>query len=109
MLLVVPATTASVDRQAYIGLISGVLAVGALLLFFTVLFLVRRGRQKVSLLHKHTALVGASASAPPCAGVCPGKPLGNAVSLKDLKEGPVVGANGYPLARYVALVYLRSV
>lgn len=56
-LLCVLATSPASNTQAYIGLVTGVLAMVVLLLGCTVLLMVRRGRKKVALLHKHTALV----------------------------------------------------
>ncbi|CAH1395254.1 unnamed protein product [Nezara viridula] len=53
---VTPATSPSGRTQAYIGLITGVLAVVVLLLGCTVILMIRRGRKKVALLHKHQAL-----------------------------------------------------
>ncbi|XP_063215521.1 discoidin domain-containing receptor 2-like [Bacillus rossius redtenbacheri] len=67
------ATSASSNHQAYIGLITGVLAVVVLLLACTVVLMVRRGRKKMALLHKHTALVSATA-----------KP-GVTINMKELK------------------------
>lgn len=53
---VTPATSPTSNTQAYIGLITGVLAMVVLLLACTVFLMIRRGRKKVALLHKHTAL-----------------------------------------------------
>jgi len=50
------------NTQAYIGLVAGALAVVVLLLGCTGIIVVRRGRQKVALLTKHTALVTAKPS-----------------------------------------------
>lgn len=59
--LVCPAATSPASNtQAYIGLVTGVLAMVVLLLGCTVLLMVRRGRKKVALLHKHTALVSST-------------------------------------------------
>lgn len=59
--LVYPAATSPASNtQAYIGLVTGVLAMVVLLLGCTVLLMVRRGRKKVALLHKHTALVSST-------------------------------------------------
>ncbi|XP_071444959.1 discoidin domain-containing receptor 2-like [Hetaerina americana] len=56
---ITPATSASSsNHQAYIGLITGVLAVVALLLVSTAVLMVRRSRKKGDALHKHTALKG---------------------------------------------------
>ncbi|XP_026463457.1 discoidin domain-containing receptor 2-like isoform X2 [Ctenocephalides felis] len=57
--------------QAYVGLITGALAVLALALACTVFLMIRRGRKKVALLHKHTALVssGGGSSAPGLVGL----------------------------------------
>lgn len=70
------------QTQAYIGLITGVLAVLVLLLGCTVLLMVRRGRKKVALLHKHTSLVSASS-----------KP-GVTINMKDLKMSTPIINNG---------------
>ncbi|XP_039287429.1 discoidin domain-containing receptor 2 [Nilaparvata lugens] len=70
---VTPATSPASNTQAYIGLATGVLAMVVLLLACTVLFMVRRGRKKVALLHKHTALVSNTA-----------KP-GVTINMKELK------------------------
>lgn len=71
---VTPATSTASSTQAYIGLITGVLAMIVLLLACTVFLMVRRGRKKVALLHKHTALVSSST-----------KP-GVTINMKDLKN-----------------------
>ncbi|XP_068082067.1 discoidin domain-containing receptor 2 [Anabrus simplex] len=70
---ITPATSATTNHQAYIGLITGVLAMVVLLLASTVVLMVRRGRKKVALLHKHTALVSSST-----------KP-GVTINMKELK------------------------
>ena len=70
---VTPATSPTSSTQAYIGLITGVLAMVVLLLACTVFLMIRRGRKKVALLHKHTALVSSST-----------KP-GVTINMKDLK------------------------
>lgn len=70
---VTPATSPTNSTQAYIGLITGVLAMIVLLLACTVFLMIRRGRKKVALLHKHTALVSSST-----------KP-GVTINMKDLK------------------------
>ncbi|XP_034232550.1 discoidin domain-containing receptor 2-like [Thrips palmi] len=82
----VPTSTATSEqgRATYIGVVSGVLSVLAVSLGCVVLLLVRRGRQKVSLLHKHAALM-CSAKAPA---------LGQAVSMKDLKSTVSILSNG---------------
>lgn len=72
---VTPATSPTDSSPAYIGLITGVLAMFVLLvLVCSVFFLIRRGRKKVALLNKHTALVSSST-----------KP-GVAINMKDLKH-----------------------
>lgn len=71
---VTPATSPTNSAQAYIGLITGVLAMVVLLLACTVFLMIRRGRKKVALLHKHTALVSSST-----------KP-GVTINMKDLKH-----------------------
>lgn len=70
---VTPATSPTSNTQAYIGLITGALAMVVLLLACTVFLMIRRGRKKVALLHKHTALVSSST-----------KP-GVTINMKDLK------------------------
>ncbi|XP_054273935.1 discoidin domain-containing receptor 2-like isoform X2 [Macrosteles quadrilineatus] len=70
---VTPATSPASNTQAYIGLITGVLAMVVLLAACTVMIMVRRGRKKVALLHKHTALVSSTT-----------KP-GVTINMKDLK------------------------
>ncbi|KAF6200643.1 hypothetical protein GE061_005086 [Apolygus lucorum] len=77
---VTPATSPSGRTQAYIGLITGVLAMVVLLLGCTVLLMVRRGRKKVALLHKHTSL-GA-------------KPAGVTINMKELKMSTPIINNG---------------
>ncbi|XP_034231704.1 discoidin domain-containing receptor 2-like, partial [Thrips palmi] len=79
---VTPATTATSEQTQYVGLIFGVLVVSVVVAGVMFLLLWRRGRQKVSLLHKHTALM------------CSTKAPGQAVSMKDLKMTPVIGTNG---------------
>ncbi|XP_052126283.1 discoidin domain-containing receptor tyrosine kinase B [Frankliniella occidentalis] len=78
---VTPATTAASDQAQYFGLIFGALVLSVVVGGVMFLLLWRRGRQKVSLLHKHTALM------------C-GQGKGQAVSMKDLKLTPVIGTNG---------------
>ncbi|KAE8743789.1 hypothetical protein FOCC_FOCC009565 [Frankliniella occidentalis] len=75
------ATTAASDQAQYFGLIFGALVLSVVVGGVMFLLLWRRGRQKVSLLHKHTALM------------C-GQGKGQAVSMKDLKLTPVIGTNG---------------
>ncbi|CAH0546092.1 unnamed protein product [Brassicogethes aeneus] len=70
---VTPASSPTSSAQAYIGLITGVLAMVVLLLACTVFLMIRRGRKKVALLHKHTALVSSST-----------KPT--TINMKDLKH-----------------------
>ncbi|XP_018576319.1 epithelial discoidin domain-containing receptor 1-like, partial [Anoplophora glabripennis] len=70
---VTPATSPTSSTQAYIGLITGALAMIVLLLACTVFLMIRRGRKKVALLHKHTALVSSST-----------KPT--TINMKDLKH-----------------------
>ncbi|XP_073975548.1 discoidin domain-containing receptor 2-like isoform X3 [Rhodnius prolixus] len=76
---VTPATSPSGRTQAYIGLITGVLAMVLLLLFCTVLLMVRRGRKKVALLHKHTSL---------------GAKPGVTINMKELKMSTPIINNG---------------
>lgn len=71
---ITPATSPTSSAQAYIGLITGALAMVVLLLACTVFLMIRRGRKKVALLHKHTALVSSST-----------KP-GVTINMKDLKH-----------------------
>lgn len=67
------------NSQTYIGLISGVLTVGALLLTCTVFLLKQRGRNKVALLQKHTALL------------CGSPKPGITINMKDIKiANPIV-------------------
>ncbi|XP_074028100.1 discoidin domain-containing receptor 2 isoform X2 [Leptinotarsa decemlineata] len=73
---VTPATSPTNSTQAYIGLITGALAMIILLLACTVFLMIRRGRKKVALLHKHTALVSSST-----------KPT--TINMKDLKTNPM--------------------
>ncbi|KAI5700845.1 hypothetical protein M8J75_003458 [Diaphorina citri] len=54
-------TSQSPDTVTYVGVIAGMFAMILLVLGCTVLFLVRRGRKKVALLHKHSALMNGSA------------------------------------------------
>ncbi|KAJ1523648.1 hypothetical protein ONE63_001491 [Megalurothrips usitatus] len=84
---VTPATTATSDQTQYLGLIFGALVLSVVVGGVMFLLLWRRGRQKVSLLHKHTALM------------CGAKVPGQAVSMKDLKMTPVIGTNGQPFNR----------
>lgn len=70
---VTPATSPTSTAQAYIGLITGALAMVVLLLACVVFLMIRRGRKKVALLHKHTALVSSST-----------KP-GVTINMKDLQ------------------------
>ncbi|XP_021918994.1 discoidin domain-containing receptor 2-like [Zootermopsis nevadensis] len=91
---ITPATSATNNHQAYIGLITGVLAMVVLLLACTVVLMVRRGRKKVALLHKHTALVSSST-----------KP-GVTINMKDLKMNmalstPIIN-NGLSRSRVAA-------
>nr|CAD7439503.1 unnamed protein product [Timema bartmani] len=91
---ITPATSATSNHQDYIGLITGVLAMVVLLLACTVVLMVRRGRKKVALLHKHTALVSSST-----------KP-GVTINMKDLKMNmalstPIIN-NGLTRSRIVA-------
>ncbi|XP_045464943.1 discoidin domain-containing receptor tyrosine kinase B-like [Harmonia axyridis] len=85
---VTPATSPTSSAQAYIGLITGVLAMVVLLLACTVFLMIRRGRKKVALLHKHTALVSSST-----------KP-GVTINMKDLKHKstPII-SNGLSRSR----------
>ncbi|EEB18066.1 discoidin domain receptor, putative [Pediculus humanus corporis] len=88
---ITPAKSPTTNTQAYIGLITGVLAVIVMLLVCTILVMVRRGRKKVALLHKHTALVSSST-----------KP-GVTINMKDLKmnmaiSGPIMN-NGLTRSR----------
>ncbi|KAL1117262.1 hypothetical protein AAG570_004588 [Ranatra chinensis] len=76
---VTPGTSPSSQTQAYIGLITGVLAMIVLLLGCTVLLMVRRGRKKVALLHKHTGL---------------GTKPGVTINMKDLKMSTPIINNG---------------
>ncbi|XP_056630665.1 discoidin domain-containing receptor 2-like [Diorhabda sublineata] len=85
---VTPATSPTSSTQAYIGLITGALAMIILLLACTVFLMIRRGRKKVALLHKHTALVSSST-----------KPT--TINMKDLKNNmstPIIN-NGLSRSR----------
>ncbi|CAG9841227.1 unnamed protein product [Diabrotica balteata] len=85
---VTPATSPTSSTQAYIGLITGALAMVILLLACTVFLMIRRGRKKVALLHKHTALVSSST-----------KPT--TINMKDLKNNmstPIIN-NGLSRSR----------
>ncbi|KAL7299846.1 hypothetical protein TKK_0007180 [Trichogramma kaykai] len=68
------------NSQTYIGLISGVLTVVAILATCTTVFLMKqRGRNKIALLQKHTALL--------CGPTAPGI----TINMKDIKlPGPIV-------------------
>lgn len=88
------ATTAASDQVQYVGLIFGALVLSVAVAALMVLLLWRRGRQKVSLLHKHTALM--------CTTKTSALPVpGQAVSMKDLKLTPVIGSNGHVFNRCV--------
>ncbi|XP_050311862.1 discoidin domain-containing receptor tyrosine kinase B-like isoform X2 [Anthonomus grandis grandis] len=84
---VTPATSPTSIGQAYIGLITGVMAMVILLVVCTVFLMVRRGKKKVALLHKHTALVSSST-----------KPT--TINMKDLKtlSTPIIN-NGLSRSR----------
>ncbi|XP_024084780.1 discoidin domain-containing receptor 2-like [Cimex lectularius] len=81
---VTPATSPSGRTQAYIGLITGVLAMVVLLLGCTVLLMIRRGRKKVALLHKHTSL---------------GTKPGVTINMKELKMTTPIINNGVTRTR----------
>ncbi|XP_057334847.1 discoidin domain-containing receptor 2-like isoform X2 [Microplitis mediator] len=68
--------------QTYIGLVSGALTVLALLLTCTVVLMKLRGRNKVALLQKHTALL--------CGSTAPGI----TINVKDLKLPTPIVVNG---------------
>ncbi|XP_019760683.2 epithelial discoidin domain-containing receptor 1 isoform X2 [Dendroctonus ponderosae] len=84
---VTPATSPTSIGQAYIGLITGVMAMVILLVVCTVFLMVRRGKKKVALLHKHTSLVSSST-----------KPT--TINMKDLKtlSTPIIN-NGLSRSR----------
>ncbi|XP_015523678.2 discoidin domain-containing receptor 2 [Neodiprion lecontei] len=70
------------NSQTYIGLVSGVLTVTALLLTCTIFLMKQRGRNKVALLQKHTALL------------CRSPTHGITINMKDIKMPPPVIING---------------
>lgn len=70
---VTPATSPNSNTQAYIGFITCILTMLLLLIGCIILLTIRKGRKKVALLHKHTALVSSST-----------KP-GVTFTMKDLK------------------------
>ncbi|XP_076248235.1 discoidin domain-containing receptor 2-like [Calliopsis andreniformis] len=72
--------------QTYVGLISGLLTVAALCLTCTIFLIKQRGRNKVALLQKHTALL------------CDSSTPGIAITPKDAKISNSI-ANGLSLVR----------
>ncbi|KAK0077356.1 hypothetical protein PV326_010103, partial [Microctonus aethiopoides] len=68
--------------QTYIGLVSGALTVLALLLTGTVFLMKLRGRNKVALLQKHTALL------------CNSRASGITINVKDMKLPTPIVVNG---------------
>ncbi|OXU17697.1 hypothetical protein TSAR_002230 [Trichomalopsis sarcophagae] len=75
------------NSQTYIGLVSGVLTVLALLLTCTVFLMKQRGRNKVALLQKHTALL--------CGPTAPGI----TINMKDIKLSTPIVVNGLSQSR----------
>ncbi|XP_012279194.1 discoidin domain-containing receptor 2 [Orussus abietinus] len=75
------------NSQTYIGLVSGALTVGALLLTCTVFLMKQRGRNKVALLQKHTALL--------CGSPAPGI----TINMKDIKLATPIVVNGLSQSR----------
>ncbi|XP_046825475.1 discoidin domain-containing receptor 2-like isoform X1 [Vespa crabro] len=75
------------NSQTYIGLVSGALTVIALLLTCTIFLMKQRGRNKVALLQKHTALLCGS-SAP-----------GITINMKDVKLATPIVVNGLSQSR----------
>ncbi|XP_066586703.1 discoidin domain-containing receptor 2-like [Prorops nasuta] len=75
------------NSQTYIGLVSGILTVLALLLTCTIFLMKQRGRNKVALLQKHTALLCGS-SAP-----------GITINMKDIKLATPIVVNGLSQSR----------
>ncbi|XP_043477764.1 discoidin domain-containing receptor 2-like isoform X1 [Leptopilina heterotoma] len=75
------------NSQTYIGLISGALTVGALLLTCTVFLMKQRGRNKVALLQKHTALL------------CGSPKPGITINMKDIKMANPIVVNGLSQSR----------
>lgn len=75
------------NSQTYIGLVSGALTVVALFLTCTIFLMKQRGRNKVALLQKHTALLCGS-SAP-----------GITINMKDIKIAPPIVVNSLSQSR----------
>lgn len=67
------------DTRSYLGLITGALAILVFILSCVAFFVVRRGRKKVALLHKHTTLVSGSAKSVIPTTAKDGKPAKNRV------------------------------
>ncbi|XP_024936417.1 discoidin domain-containing receptor 2 isoform X2 [Cephus cinctus] len=75
------------NSQTYIGLVSGALTVIALLLTCTIFLMKQRGRNKVALLQKHTALL--------CGSPAPGI----TINMKDIKMATPIVVNGLSQSR----------
>ena len=75
------------NSQTYIGFISGALTVCALLLTCTVFWMKQRGRNKVALLQKHTALL------------CGSPKPGITINMKDIKIANPIVVNGLSQSR----------
>lgn len=75
------------NSQTYIGLVSGALMVLALLLACTAFLMKLRGRNKVALLQKHTALL--------CGSPAPGI----TINMKDIKLANPIVVNGLSQSR----------
>ncbi|XP_058799560.1 discoidin domain-containing receptor 2-like [Phymastichus coffea] len=75
------------NSQTYIGLVSGALTVIALLLSCTIFLMKQRGRNKVALLQKHTALL------------CGPNAPGITINMKDIKLATPMVMNGLSQSR----------
>lgn len=75
------------NSQTYIGLVSGALTVVALLMTCTIFLMKQRGRNKVALLQKHTALL--------CGTTAPGI----TINMKDIKLSTPIVVNGLSQSR----------
>lgn len=75
------------NSQTYIGLASGALTVVAVFLTCTIFLMKQRGRNKVALLQKHTALLCGSSAA------------GITINMKDIKIAPPIIVNSLSQSR----------
>lgn len=101
---VTPATSPASSSQTYVGLIGAALAVAILALACVAVFAVwwrRRGRKKVALLHKHTALVCSTGGKPLPPGTAINSHSHVAINMNDLKHmtTPIIGGNTLPGCR----------